>query len=78
MCNSLGVPNLSADEQLLHVVESSGLTLDEVIRRAGLPITKASLSRKLRGQQVFSLDEADAVAGVFDRKVTIGRRRKAA
>ena len=70
--------NLTADAQLLKAWEGSGMTLEEVIRRTGLKLTKSSLSRKLRGQQVLNTDEVQLLADLFGKTVKIGRRRKAA
>lgn len=54
------------------------MSLDELCAKANLDCSADSLSRKLRGKQVLTVDEADAIAGVFDKRVTVGRRRKAA
>ena len=54
------------------------MSLDELVEKAKLDCSADSLSRKLRGKQVLSTDEASAIAGVYEKRVTVGRRRKAA
>lgn len=51
------------------------MSLKELRQAAGLVCSADSLSRKLRGKQVLSIEEADAIAAVFNRKVTMARRR---
>lgn len=69
---------MNADEQLLRAWEESGLTLVQIIERAGLSMTCSSLSRKLRGEQVLTVREAKSLADLFGVQITIGKRKRAA
>jgi transcriptional regulator with XRE-family HTH domain len=49
----------------------SGLTLDELIERSGLGITRPSMSRKMRGEVALSADDCEALAQVFGLDVVV-------
>lgn len=72
----------SSRERLLDAWSRSGMTLDELRVRAGLDVSRSSLSRKLRGSQAMEAGEVDALnlalgAGVrrAGSRAKIGRRR---
>lgn len=52
----------SLPEQIRDAWKSSGIELVELIQRSGLDTSPSSLSRKLRGEQVMTTDEAQALA----------------
>lgn len=64
------------DEQKLRVAlseayQASGLTLQDLIDRSGLQLTIVSLSRKLRGNQVLRLDEAQKLAAALGLSLSL-------
>jgi hypothetical protein len=54
------------------------MSLEALREKAKLECSADSLSRKLNGKQALYAEEIEALAGVFEREVRIGRRRKAA
>ena len=53
------------------------MTLDELRERAGFTMTRVSLSRKLRGEQILTTEECEAIAAVLRINVTFGREARA-
>lgn len=71
------------DEQQLRVAlseayQASGLTLQDLIDRSGLQLTIVSLSRKLRGNQVLRLDEAQKLAAAMGLSLSLSASSDAA
>ena len=68
----------SLHEQLHRAWLRSDLSLEQLRAKANVECSADSLSRKLRGKQVLSTEEAEALAAAMLVVVTTGRRRKAA
>ena len=68
----------SLHEQLHRAWERSEMSLETLRSRAALECSADSLSRKLRGKQVLSTSEAEALAVALDKKVSYDGRRKVA
>lgn len=66
--------------QLREAWTASGLSLPEILQRAGLDYGADNLSRKLAGKQVLSTSDAEAIAdalGVALVRMPARRRRAA-
>jgi hypothetical protein len=63
----------SLQRQILAAFDQSGLTIDELIRLAGLEMDPASLSRKLRGKQAMRTTECEVLAKALRVVVSTGR-----
>jgi hypothetical protein len=68
------VPN--SETQLHRAWERSGLTLQQLRDKAKLKMSIVSVSRKLRGLQTISAEEASAFAKVLGERVEIGKERR--
>jgi len=55
----------SLPEQIRDAWKSSGIELVELIQRSGLDTSASSLSRKLRGEQVMTTEECQALAAAL-------------
>lgn len=62
----------SLADQLRAAWEASELTLDQLLARAGLDMTRVSLSRKLRGEQILTTEECEALALALGVEVSTG------
>jgi transcriptional regulator with XRE-family HTH domain len=62
-------------EQLHTAWKESGLTLVQLLEKSGLDVTFVSLSRKLRGKQMLSADECEALARALGVELAAGKRR---
>ena len=67
----------SLQKQLHQAWVASGLTLDQLSAKAGLHMTKVSMSRKLRGLQKMTTQECEALSKVLRVQVAFGREARA-
>lgn len=65
-------------EQLHEDWERSQLTLPQLIKRAGLKLSKSSVSRKLRGKQPLLATEHQALAAAIEQAIAQLERRQRA
>lgn len=67
----------SLREQLHDAWSASGLTLGELLQRAGFEFDETSLGRKLSGAQSMRIEEAEKIANALRVKITAGREARA-
>ncbi len=67
----------SLDAQLFEAWDRSSLTLGELRAKAGLDCDDTSLGRKLRGKQILTTKEAEALATALHVRLAFGREARA-
>lgn len=67
----------SVQQKLLQEFARTGMSVGKLREVTGLEIDRSSMSRKIRGVQPMSLDEADAVASVLGLRIKAVRRKAA-